>query len=108
MLNPSHESNVSICKARASIRLSISWHLILVNGLPLETLYLQHSEDFLTLQQNLQFWLQDNNHKLSKKEIQLEKTVDAGFLCWSTRRMDSKVLAAEITATTKIQCAVTW
>ena len=72
------------------------------------SVHLQHSDSLITLKQNLAVWLGDKGHMIYPKDLQYEKTVDAGFLCWSTRSMDKEVLAAEIRDDTGVDCALVW
>ena len=36
-------------------------------------------DDLITLKQNLALWLQDNDHKLYPRDLQLEKRLMLGF-----------------------------
>jgi hypothetical protein len=57
---------------------------------------LMHTEDWRTILEQMSPWLSDLGHGIYFKELQCERTYSLGWLLWSFRSIDTRVLSEEI------------
>jgi hypothetical protein len=60
------------------------------------------------LRKDMQMWLQDSNHGIYYKMLQVEDSSEIGWLLYSTKEMDAGALADEIEDLVGVKIGLRW
>ena len=67
-----------------------------------------HTFDFIDFKEDIQLWLNQNNHGVFYNMLQVEDAREVGWLLYSTREMDAGALADEILEAIGIKIGLRW
>ena len=71
-------------------------------------IHIGHTYDFIDFKEDIQIWLNLNNHGLFYNMLQVEDAKEIGWLLYSTREMDAGALADEISEAIGLKIGLRW
>jgi hypothetical protein len=70
--------------------------------------HIGHNKPLSEIREDMQLWLQDSNHGLYYKMLQVEESSDIGWLLYSTKEMDAGALVDEIEELVGLKVGLRW
>jgi hypothetical protein len=71
-------------------------------------IHIGHNKTLPEIREEMQLWLQEGEHGLYYKMLQVEDSADIGWLLYSTKEMDAGALADEIEDLVRVKVGLRW
>ena len=71
-------------------------------------LYLQHLDSYIDTVKNIEVFLDEGDHTIWKKALDVEKEVDVGTLCFTTKNMDRELIVSDVSTAIGFTIGLAW